>query len=148
MEFIYKCVKKDFDVWLTVHLVQCRLMTNSMSLVYIPLLSKCCSYKLLNMFRATWSPSSGADDYRCNTLVPCCVGSQVQLAASVSFRRFVVVLQVQLAASVSFRRFVVVLQVQLAASVSFRRFVVVLQVQLTASVFFRRFVVVLQVQLA
>src|SRR5215510_3443002 len=62
-----------------------------MSLGVYFFITRCCSYKLLDMFRATRSPSSGTDDCRCNSFVLCrgCVGGQVRLAASVSIQRFV-----------------------------------------------------------
>ena len=54
------------DVWLTVHRNSVWIRkTNQMSFVYSLFLF----YQLLNMFRATMSPSSGADD--CVMLQPC-----------------------------------------------------------------------------
>src|SRR5215468_10194156 len=69
-----------------------------MSLGVYFFITRCCSYKLLDMFRATRSPSSGADDCRCNSCVLLCrgcVGGQVRLAASVSIQRFVAQLVLQ-----------------------------------------------------
>src|SRR5215510_12669698 len=102
-------------------------MTNSMSLVYIPLLSNValinCStcFCLLGVYLQELT-TIGV------TRVPCCVGGQDELAASVSFRRFLATTHRPSSEDDDYRcntclACCVCVQVQLAASVSFRRFV-------------------------
>ena len=78
------------DVWLTVHSVWIR---NQLDVTYV-LSFISLFYKLLNMFRATMCPSSGADDWvmlspRVGVVPWLQEGGQNRLAGSVSIDEFV-----------------------------------------------------------